>query len=79
MKKIKFNQELWDKYFEASTTIKEVTMEFASGELNKTQWIEMLYGNSKDFAKKFLMQVGEKNARKEIGKVLTEMWGHNEW
>lgn len=60
------NQE-WFDYFEISTLHREVTCEFADGELNSQEWIKLLYEKkTRNFAKKLLKSFGVKKTRTRL-------------
>lgn len=59
MKNIRLTEDVWYDYFEVSTLHKEVTCEFADGDMSSTEWIKSLYDRrTKAFAKKLLRECG---------------------
>jgi len=70
--------EIMDKYFDFGTSVREMTDEFANGELSKNKWLECFYWRpAKNFAKQLLKECGSvwkcRQVLKKRMHVLTNM------
>ena len=66
--------------FDYATSARESTMEFADGEITAKEWIDTICEKpSKIKAKRLIREIGVKQARTRLRRIITNYYGGREW